>query len=117
MAQIASGLMSDDEIAFSGPLTRFVSGELISKATDYHAHWGQYLIYALVALHLLALIGYSLKGDKLVPAMVTGDKLLQEPVLRAATPPPPALAALLAVVASALSWWIHQLGKVLLSEF
>jgi cytochrome b len=31
MAQIASGLMSDDEIAFSGPLTRFVSGELIPR--------------------------------------------------------------------------------------
>ena len=112
IAQIASGLMSDDEIAFSGPLTRFVSGELISKATNYHAHWGQYLIYALVALHLLALIGYSLKGDKLVPAMVTGDKLLEEPVAASRdTASTRALAALLAVVASALSWWVHQLGQ------
>lgn len=112
MAQIASGLMSDDEIAFSGPLTRFVSGELISKATNYHAHWGQYLIYALVALHLLALIGYSLKGDKLLPAMVTGDKLLKEPVAASRdTASTRVLAALLAVVASSLSWWVHQLGQ------
>lgn len=112
MAQIASGLMSDDEIAFSGPLTRFVSGELISKATDYHAHWGQYLIYALVALHLLALIGYSLKGNKLLPAMVTGDKCLAEPVTASRdTAATRMLAALLAAVASALSWWVHQLGQ------
>ena len=112
IAQIASGLMSDDEIAFSGPLTRFVSGELISKATNYHAHWGQYLIYALVALHLLALIGYSLKGDKLLPAMVTGDKLLKEPVAASRdTASTRVLAALLAVVASSLSWWVHQLGQ------
>ncbi|WP_052223827.1 cytochrome b/b6 domain-containing protein [Comamonas testosteroni] len=112
VAQIASGLMSDDEIAFSGPLTRFVSGELISKATDYHAHWGQYLIYALVALHLLALIGYSLKGNKLVPAMVTGDKCLAEPVTASRdTAATRMLAAVLAVLASALSWWIHQLGQ------
>ncbi len=112
IAQIASGLMSDDEIAFSGPLTRFVSGELISKATNYHAHWGQYLVYALVALHLLALIGYSLKGDKLVPAMVTGDKCLTEPVAASRdTAATRMLAVLLAVMASALSWWVHQLGQ------
>lgn len=112
IAQIASGLMSDDEIAFSGPLTRFVSGELIAKATHYHAHWGQYLIYGLVALHVLALIGYSIKGDKLVPAMVTGDKLLDEPVAASSdTASTRALAAVLAVVACALSWWIHQLGQ------
>ncbi|QXZ08920.1 cytochrome b/b6 domain-containing protein [Comamonas sp. Y33R10-2] len=111
IAQIASGLMSDDEIAFSGPLTRFVSGELISQATNYHAHWGQYLIYGLIALHLLAVIGYSFKGHKLVPAMVTGDKLLNEP----ATPAHDSagtrlLAAVLAVIASGASWWIYQLG-------
>ena len=112
IAQVASGLMSDDEIAFSGPLTRFVSGDLISQATGYHAHWGQYLIYGLVALHVLALIWYSFKGDKLVPAMVTGDKLLQEPVAASRdTAGSRALAAVLAVLASTLSWWIHQLGQ------
>lgn len=111
IAQIASGLMSDDEIAFSGPLTRYVSGELISQATNYHAHWGQYLIYGLVALHLLAIIGYTLKGHKLVPAMVTGDKLLNDPVPSAhESAGTRLLAAVLAVIASGASWWIYQLG-------
>ena len=112
IAQVASGLISDDEIAFSGPLTRFVSGDLISQATGYHAHWGQYLIYGLVVLHVLALIWYSIKGDKLVPAMVTGDKLLQEPVPASRdTAGRRALAVVLALLASALSWWIQQLGQ------
>lgn len=113
IAQVSSGLLSDDEIAFSGPLTRFVSGETISLATYYHAHWGQYLIYGLVGLHLLAIAWYSLRGQRLVPAMVTGDKLLDGTV---ATSRDSAgtrlLAAALAVAASAMAWWVGQLGQI-----
>ena len=113
IAQVASGLLSDDEIAFSGPLTRFVSGETNSQATNYHAHWGQYLIYGLVALHLLAIIWYSIKGHKLVPAMVTGDKLLDTPVTAAQDSiGTRLLAAVLAIASSGLAWWVHQLGQV-----
>lgn len=112
IAQVASGLMSDDEIAFSGPLTRFVSGDLISQATSYHAHWGQYLLYALIALHVLAILWYSIKGQKLVSSMVQGDKLLEEPVPASSdSAGSRILAAVLAIVASAISWWIHQLGQ------
>ena len=112
IAQVASGLLSDDEIAFSGPLTRFVSGETISQATNYHAHWGQYLIYGLVALHLLAIIWHSIKGHKLVPAMVTGDKLLDTPVIAAQDSiGTRLLAVVLAIAASAIAWWVQQLGQ------
>lgn len=113
IAQVASGLLSDDEIAFSGPLTRFVSGDTISTSTSYHAHWGQYLIYALVGLHLLAIGWYSLRGHKLVPAMINGDKQLEAPVAPARdSVGTRVLAAVLAVVASGLAWWVHQLGQV-----
>ena len=64
-AQVASGLLSDDEIAFSGPLGRFVSGDTVAQATAYHAHWGQYLLYALVALHLLAIFFYAWRMNNL----------------------------------------------------
>ena len=112
IAQVASGMLSDDEIAFSGPLTRFVSGDTISTATSYHAHWGQYLIYALVGLHLLAIGWYSLRGHKLVPAMISGDKQLEAPVAAARdSVGTRVLAAVLAVVASGLAWWVHQLGQ------
>ena len=113
IAQVASGMLSDDEIAFSGPLTRFVSGDTVSIATNFHAHWGQYLIYALVALHLVAIGWYSLRGQRLVPAMVTGDKQLEAPVTAAQdSAGSRLLAAVLAVVASGIAWWVHQLGQV-----
>ena len=74
--QVATGLVSDDEIAFAGSLVRFVSGDTIAAATDWHKGWGQYLVYVIVGLHLLAIVGYSLfKREKLVPAMLHGDKL------------------------------------------
>ena len=112
IAQVASGLMSDDEIAFSGPLTRFVSGDTISTATNFHAHWGQYLIYALVGLHVLAIGWYSLRGERLVPAMVHGDKQLEAPVTPARdSAGSRILAAILAVVASGIAWWVHQQGQ------
>lgn len=111
VAQVGSGLLSDDEIAFSGPLSRFVSGDTVALATAYHAHWGQYLLYALVALHLLAILFYAWRGRGLVRAMVTGDKQLPErlPASRdtAATR---LLALALAAAAGLGAWWVQQLG-------
>lgn len=111
VAQVATGLLSDDEIAFSGPLTRFASGDTVATATNYHAHWGQYLIYALVGLHLLAILGYSLRRKGLARAMVTGDKQLPSPVPAARdTAATRALAAALAVLSSGIAWWVNSLG-------
>ncbi|MBN9325215.1 MAG: cytochrome b/b6 domain-containing protein, partial [Delftia acidovorans] len=106
-----SGLLSDDEIAFSGPLSRFVSGDTVAQATAYHAHWGQYLLYALVALHLLAILFYAWRGRGLVRAMVTGDKHLPEPLPSSRdTAASRLLALVLALVAGAAAWWVQQLG-------
>ena len=74
-AQIGTGLVSDDEIAFAGSLVRFVSGDTIGWATTWHKSWGQWLVYAIVGLHILAIVGYTVfKREKLVAAMVHGDK-------------------------------------------
>jgi len=76
-AQVGTGLFADDEIATTGPLIRFVSGATSSLLTGYHKHWGQWLIYALVALHVLAILFYVIKrGKTLVRPMLVGDKLL-----------------------------------------
>ncbi len=73
--QVVSGLLSDDEIAFTGPLSRFAPSEWVSFATEYHAEWGKLVLVGLVVLHLLA-IGYYkwIKKIPLVAAMITGDK-------------------------------------------
>ena len=52
--QVGSGLLSDDEIAFSGPLTRFVSGDTVGQATAYHTGWGQGLLIALLGLSVFS---------------------------------------------------------------
>lgn len=76
--QVGTGLVSDDEIAFAGSLVRFVSGDTIAWATSWHTSWGQWLIYAAVGRHIAAIAYYSLvKHEKLVPAMLHGDKLNQ----------------------------------------
>jgi hypothetical protein len=59
--QLATGLVADDEIANVGPLNRFVSGATASSATGWHKEWGQWLLLALVALHIAAIVFYRLR--------------------------------------------------------
>jgi cytochrome b len=75
--QVATGLISDDEIANAGPLTAWVSGDWVSWATSWHKHWGQWLVLFGVSLHLMALAWYRFKKQtSLVPAMLHGNKVL-----------------------------------------
>jgi cytochrome b len=75
--QLATGLVADDEIANIGPLNRFVSSESALQATGWHTVWGQYILIALVVLHVLAIAYYALgKKMNLVRPMLVGDKRL-----------------------------------------
>jgi len=77
LLQVGSGLMSDDEIAAAGPLVRHVSSEWVNLASFYHKNVGKFVLLALVATHLMAIVFYHVKKrDKLVQAMLTGDKAL-----------------------------------------
>lgn len=82
--QVGTGLISDDEIAFAGPLVRYVSGDTIGWATGWHKSWGQWLVYAILGLHLAAIAFYRLvKRQSLVPAMLHGDQSTTDPSLPA----------------------------------
>jgi len=84
--QVASGLVSDDEIAFSGPWSAQVSSSWVSLATWYHKAVGKRLLIGLVVLHVLAIVYHRYRhGEHLVNAMVHGDKFL-DPVQAAQTP-------------------------------
>jgi cytochrome b len=73
--QVASGLVADDEITASGPLTRFVSGATVSLATAWHTKFGEWIAIALVSLHVLAVLFYvAIKRHRLIRPMITGDK-------------------------------------------
>lgn len=77
LAQVGTGLISDDEIANSGPLTRFFSGTLVSQATAYHKGLGKTLLIVLVLQHLAAIAFYLLRRrDNLIRPMLLGDKEL-----------------------------------------
>ena len=76
LLQVASGLVSDDEIAAAGPLVRFVSSSWVSIATHYHANIGKLILLGLLVLHIGAILFYRFrKGENLVVAMIRGDKL------------------------------------------
>lgn len=88
-AQVATGLVSDDEIAAAGPLSRFVSNATVNLATWYHKDVGQFILLGLVLLHLVAIAFYTLKKrQKLVASMIHGDKqvALKLPASRDDTP-------------------------------
>ena len=78
VAQVASGLISDDEIATQGPFSKFVSNATALLATSYHRNWGKWIIMALVLLHVAAILFYLVKKKQnLIKPMLTGDKLLE----------------------------------------
>jgi cytochrome b len=75
LAQVGTGLVSDNEESFTGPLNRLVSNATGLAATWYHHAIGQWLIVALVVLHVAAILFYLLKKrENLVRPMVRGDK-------------------------------------------
>ncbi|SDB13627.1 Cytochrome b [Pseudidiomarina indica] len=71
LVQFVSGLFATDDIFFSGPLANAVSRDLSQLAMSVHATTFNVLL-ALIAVHLLAIILYRLRGVNLVSAMVHG---------------------------------------------
>ena len=110
--QVATGLVADDEIANIGPLNRFVSGALAGRATHWHKDYGQWILLALVALHIAAILYYLLgKKQNLVRPMIVGDKTLPVGTPAASDT---AMTRLLALVLAALCAggvaWVARLG-------
>lgn len=111
LAQAGTGLFSDDAIFFAGPLSNKVSGDVVDAATRWHAELGQYLLLALLGLHLLAIAWYTLvRRRPLVRAMVSGDRELCEPLPAAVDSARQRLLALvIAAACAAVSWSISRL--------
>jgi cytochrome b len=75
--QVGTGLFADDEIASVGPLNRFVSDATASQATHWHKDFGQWILIALVLLHVVAILLYLWRKQRnLVRPMISGDKHL-----------------------------------------
>ena len=112
LLQVSTGLVADDEISNSGPLVKFVSSATSSLATGWHKNFGQWLIIALIVLHLGAMAFYWLRHRRnLVAPMLHGDKALASHVpasvdgVRSRI-----LAAILLVACAAAVTWLVSLG-------
>lgn len=108
--QLGLGLFAADTDAnASGPLNYLVSVDLGDTLTHLHGFVFN-LILAMVAVHLAAIIYYAVKKkDRLVPAMVTGNKAYDVPVAQPKSAPLWRLVLALAA-AGALTWWVYHGG-------
>ena len=111
--QVGTGLFADDEISTTGPLIKFVSSTTSLLLTKWHKSFGQWLIIALVVLHIAAIVFYLVRKQRnLVWPMIVGDKQLPPGVphsadhwrLRAVA------GALLLACAAAVGWLVNLGG-------
>lgn len=111
--QIATGLVADDEISNIGPFNRFVSSALAAQATSYHKNIGQWVLIALVALHVAAVVYYAVvKRQDLIAAMWHGDKALPPDVTATRdSVRTRVLAVLLAALCALAVTWLISLGS------
>lgn len=118
--QATTGLFANDEILTQGPLVQFVSESSSSWLTGLH-QWNETLVYAIVGLHLLAVLIYTFRGQRLITPMLCG----KVPAAQLAPHTPDArddltvrLCALaLATALAILAWWLMQLAANAGSSF
>ncbi len=98
--QLSTGLFATDDIFYSGPLASLIDSDLQGLITDVHEINFNVLL-ALIAVHILAILVYQLRGVNLVKAMIHGKRNVQhQPNVSAAW-----WAWLLAAVIAASAWY------------
>jgi cytochrome b len=102
LLQATTGLIIDDEIATKGPLADKVPAAWVALATTIH-RINEKVILALVALHIIAIIVYTRRGEKLINAMWTGLKVSEahQPKLASLS-----LALVTLLVAAGVVYWL-----------
>lgn len=89
-AQATTGLFTNDDIAYQGPLADLVGKDQSDRFHSLHA-WLQNGLLALVVLHVGAIVFYlHVKKENLVKPMITGWKEVTPQAARACTSPTPA---------------------------
>ena len=73
LAQAATGLFANDEIASAGPFYGWVSHEISNRLSRFHRANDSWLL-ALIGLHLAAVAWYTFaRRQRIVRGMITGD--------------------------------------------
>ena len=106
LVQTVTGLMSNDDILFEGPLFHLVDKETSDLLTTIH-HYCWSVLRVLIVIHIVAVLAYLvIKRDNLILPMITGRKTGEAsadgpPVIM---PVHRAIAAVL--IAAAITWLI-----------
>ncbi len=75
LVQAGTGLFSNDGNFTEGPLAKLVDSDTVDLLSTVH-RYGEWAIYCLVGLHVVAIIYYSVfRLQQLVTAMFTGDRV------------------------------------------
>ncbi|MBQ4812016.1 cytochrome [Pseudoalteromonas luteoviolacea] len=74
--QLISGLMTTDDILMEGPLVAYISYELAEFAGDIH-HLNIDILLIAIAIHIIAIVMYRIKGINLVKPLVTGKSNIE----------------------------------------
>jgi cytochrome b len=106
--QAVSGLFSNDDIAYEGPLADLVSGATSTWLSGLHRQ-GLWIILGLVALHVTAIAVYALRGRNLVKPMLVGWKESDDPGIRSARGGK-LWALLLALILATAAVWVADGG-------
>lgn len=74
--QVATGLLSNNDLLDSGPLAHYISKELSDAISGIHQEIFNYLL-AIIGIHIAAIFFYRyFKHSNLISAMITGYKTL-----------------------------------------
>lgn len=104
--QASGGLFANDDIAFQGPLYGLVSKDTSDWMTGLHRK-GFWLVLALVALHIAAIVFYTrVKGENLVGTMLSGQKEVADHRSAEAPTGGGAIALLFALAVGLASAWV-----------
>lgn len=77
VVQVSTGVFSNDDIAFQGPLAALIDKEFSDTLTGFHK-LSIKIVIALIALHLGAIAFYAfVKKDHLVAPMISGWKTIE----------------------------------------
>jgi cytochrome b len=77
LVQIISGLCNSDDIFFEGSLFQYLDEKTANWMAVIH-YYNFYILLALIAIHLLAIVSYYLKGNNLIAPMISGCKKVQK---------------------------------------
>lgn len=102
--QAGTGLVSNDDIAFEGPLYALVSKSTSDWLSGLHRQMFWWII-GLVVLHIGAILFYALvKKDNLVKPMLTGVKEVSDPQAKPAVGGGVVAFVLAVAIAAAIVW-------------